>query len=129
MRRLDVREFNFVGYQNTPRFAGGPNERSEEGMEMELAEIERLIDPKTILVTHGPTRGTLDGGHGSTALVDLLQRRPFHVHIHGHIRESFGRSGKHFNAAAGTERRAILIDLSDRSYELVNGSAEPSVVP
>lgn len=30
LHRREFCEFNFVGYQNTPRFMGGPNERSEE---------------------------------------------------------------------------------------------------
>jgi len=112
LQRRKFGEFNFVGYQNTPRFMGGPNERTEQEIEQELSEIESWLDPQTILVTHGPAYGVLNGGHGSTALADLLQRAAFRAHIHGHIHQSFGRSGRHFNVAAGYERRTMLIDLA-----------------
>jgi hypothetical protein len=29
LQRREFGEFSFVGYQNTPRFMGGPNEREE----------------------------------------------------------------------------------------------------
>jgi len=72
LQRREFGEFQFVGYQNTPRFMGGPNERTEQEIEEELSQIEGLLDGQTILVTHGPAFGVLDGGHGSTRLWQIF---------------------------------------------------------
>ena len=108
LQRREIGEYTFVGYQNTPRFMGGPNERTEEKIAQELSQIECWLDRQTLLVTHGPAYGVLDGGHGSKALAGLLKRTSVRAHIHGHSHQSFGRSGSQFNVAAGCVRRAMF---------------------
>jgi len=122
-KRIELRGFNFVGYQCTLPFMGGVNERPEEAIATELSALEPLMDESTVLVTHGPAAGILDstllGPAGSVSLLGLIERRNVRAHIHGHIHGSFGRHGRHFNVAAGRYRRAVIIDLISMIHEVV----------
>ena len=126
--RVDRDGFNFVGYQCTLPFMGGVNERSEEAIASELLPLESLMDERTILVTHSPVAGVLDstllGQAGSVSIRDAIRRRGVRAHIHGHVHESFGRDGRHFNVAAGRQRRAMLIDLNSMIHEVLEGIAQ-----
>lgn len=128
-RRVNYGSSNFVGYQYTLPFMGGVNERSEEQMREDLRSLERDVDGETILVTHGPAYGILDRGildrpAGSRALSELTSRRAFRVHVHGHIHREFGRHGRHFNVASGGQKRAMIIDVSELSHEVLQESGE-----
>jgi uncharacterized protein len=121
-RRLTLGDFHFVGYQYTPPFVGSIHEKVDSEIRADLAEMEPLLDEKTVLVTHGPARRALDGSMavervGSDALSNLLERRTVRAHIHGHVHRAFGRSGNHFNVAAAARRRAMLIDLGNMTHE------------
>jgi Icc-related predicted phosphoesterase len=60
---------------------------------------------------------------GSRSLAGLLQRRAVLAHVHGHIHESFGRQGKHFNVAAAGRRRAVLIELPSLQHAVLHGTS------
>jgi Icc-related predicted phosphoesterase len=95
---------------------GGLFEKPEEEIRNDLLHLFPLVDSKTVLVSHSPAHGVLDLGimdvhAGSESILNLVQSRSVHAHIHGHIHRSFGRSGRHFNVAAGGRRRAMVIDL------------------
>ena len=124
MTRRDLGGFNFVAYQCTLPFMGGVSERSEKEIGQDLLALERLLDDRTVLVTHGPAAGILDstrlGPAGSTSLRDLLLRRQVRAHIHGHIHGSFGRIDHRFNVAAGRQRRAMIIDLATMQHEVLD---------
>lgn len=122
--RLPCRKHNIAGYQYSPPFVGTVFVRPESEIEKDLCSLEPLLDERTILVTHVPAYGTLDvsftGEHvGSVSLAALLERRPVLAHIHGHIHESFGREGNHFNVAAVGQLRAILIDLPSLDHQVL----------
>lgn len=126
-QRLEFGGYRFVGYQYTPPFIGGPHEKPEEEMAKDLQQLEPLVDERTVLISHGPLRGVLDRGFsgervGSRALAAFLDRRPVLAHIHGHIHESFGREGKHFNVASAGRCRAFLIELPSLSHEVIQAS-------
>lgn len=125
--RVDRAGFNFVGYQCTLPFTGGVNEQSEEAIASDLSRLEALMDERTILVTHGPAAGILDstrlGPAGSASIRDAILRRGVRAHIHGHIHGSFGREGRHFNVAAGRQRRAMLIHLDSMLHEVLDVGA------
>jgi len=128
-RRLDLGGVNFVGYQYTLPFMGGVNEKPEAAMEADLAELEPHLDEATILVTHGPAHGVLDRGvldrhAGSVALAELLSRRPFRAHIHGHVHRDFGRHERHFNVASAGRKRAMLIDVRTMKHEVLGGHTQ-----
>ncbi len=115
-KRLAFGSYNFVGYQYSLPFVGGIFEKPESEIEQDVRSLEPLLDEQTVLVTHSPAYGVLDrvygGQHvGSRSLAALLDRKPVLAHIHGHIHESFGRDGNHFNVAAAGQRRAVLLDL------------------
>ena len=129
MIRRDYGGFNFVGYQYTLPFMGGVFEKPEQEIGEDLLQLERLVDDRTVLVTHGPARGILDstrlGPAGSTSLRDLVLRHRIRAHIHGHIHGSFGRIDHRFNVAAGRQGRAMIIDLATMEHEvLVAGSGD-----
>jgi Icc-related predicted phosphoesterase len=120
-KRISIGEFNLVGYQHTLPFMGGINEKPEHEMEKDLAELEPLVDHKTILMTHGPVHGVLDtvasGGHvGSTSLRDFVDRCRPRAHIHGHIHFWFGREGCHFNVSSAGKKRAMIIDAETMEH-------------
>ena len=126
-RRLEHGGYNFVGYQYSLPFVGGIFEKPEGEIEKDLRSLEPLVDAQTILVTHSPAYGILDrtyGGEavGSRSLAALLMRKPPLAHIHGHIHESFGRQGKHFNVASAGRCRAVRIELPSLQHEVVRGT-------
>lgn len=89
--------------------------------EQQLAERWALIpDDTTILMAHGPPRGTLDhtergAGVGSTALRDRLTHLDrLRLHVFGHVHEGRGeevRAGRVF-------ANVSLVDASYRPYTL-----------
>ena len=122
--RLPCGKHSIVGYQYSPPFVGTVFVRPESEIEKDLRGLEPLLDELTVLVTHAPAYGTLDvsfaGEHvGSVSLGALLERRPVLAHIHGHIHESFGRDGNHFNVAAAGQLRAILIELPSLDHQVL----------
>ena len=123
-RRVSFGDFNVVGYQYTLPFMGGINEKPEHEMERDLAELEVLVDQKTVLVTHGPAHGACDkvtiGGHaGSTSLRELVNRRHPRAHIHGHLHYWFGREGCYFDVASAGKKRAMIIDLETMGHRVI----------
>lgn len=127
-QRLELGGYNFVGYQYSLPFVGGIFEKSEAEIEKDVSALEPLLDEKTVLVTHSPAHGILDRTYsgeavGSRSLASLLKRRPVLAHIHGHIHESFGREGKHFNVAAAGRRCAVLIELPSLEHTVLRGTS------
>lgn len=126
-QRLEFGGYGFVGYQSSPPFIGGPHEKPDEEIDKDVSQLEPLLDDHTVFITHAPMYGVLDrtfGGEqvGSRALAALLERRPVLAHIHGHIHESFGRDGNHFNVACAGRRRAFLIELPSLNHEVIQAS-------
>jgi Icc-related predicted phosphoesterase len=125
-RRVEFGGFSFVGYQYSTPLVGSIHEKPEQEIERDLIPLESLLDGSTVFVTHSPAHGFLDrvysGEHvGSHSIASLLQRKPLLGHIHGHIHESFGRDGCHFNVAAAGNRRAMLVQLPSLNHKVVTG--------
>jgi len=125
-KRIEIGDFNFVGYQFTLPFMGGIHEKPEDEIARDLARLEAEVDGTTVLVTHGPVFGVLDrvrgGQHvGSMALRDFVERTAPRAHIHGHIHGEFGREEHHFNVASAGRKRAMVIDLVTMEHEVVGG--------
>lgn len=123
-RRLKYGGYSFVGYQYSPPFIGGIYEKPEAEIAKDLRQLEPLLDVRSVFVTHSPAYGAADridaGNHvGSRSLAVLLDRSPVLVHIHGHIHQSFGREGNHFNVAASGQRRAMVIELPSLESRIV----------
>jgi len=127
-KRLVFGGYGFAGYQYSLPFVGGIHEKPEHEIEKDLRPLEALLDERTVFVTHSPAFGTLDrvygGGHaGSRSLAALLDRKHVLAHIHGHIHESFGRQGRHFNVASAGVRRAVLIELPALNHQVCSGDS------
>ena len=123
-RRVELGNFNFVGYQYSLPWMGGDLEKPDDEIEEDLKAIEGYLDSRTVLVTHSPAYGILDPGAGphkigSQALRALLDKRPVRAHIHGHSHSGFGRDGNHFNVASAYSKRAMLIDLETLEHEVL----------
>ena len=125
-RRVEVGEWNLVGYQQSPPFVGSIHESTEEQIQADLSRLEHLLDSKTVFVTHAPAAGILDTGLlglpvGSPSILRSVQRKRIHAHVHGHIHESFGRDGRHFNVAAAGHSQAVLLDLESLEARVLRG--------
>ena len=125
-RRIEIGEFNFVGYQHTPPFVGDMFVKPDNEIEADLRSLEPLVDARTVLVTHAPAFGSLDlcyeENAGSRSIADFMLRNPVLAHIHGHIHHRFGTGGNHFNVASAATCRAMLIDLPSLRHEVVTYS-------
>ncbi len=123
-KRIEMGEFNFVGYQFTLPFMGGIHEKPEDEIAEDLTRLEADVDGRTVLVTHGPVFGVLDrvrgGQHvGSESLRDFVDRTAPRAHIHGHIHGEFGRDGLHFNVSSAGRKRAMVIDLVTMEHRVI----------
>ena len=124
-RRIDLKDFNFVGYQYSLPFMAGVFEKPETEIKEDIASLANYIDERTVFVTHSPAYGILDIGimevnAGSISLKEVVvQNRPV-AHVHGHIHNCFGIVGCHFNVAAAGIRRAMVIDLEDCSHRVIS---------
>jgi Icc-related predicted phosphoesterase len=125
--RVEVGDYNFVGYQYTPPFAGEAFVKLDDEIATDLLSLEPWADGRTVFVTHTPAFGSLDlcdsGKVGSRAVAEFLRRRPVMAHIHGHIHYRFGIDGNHFNVASAATCRAMLIDLPSLRYEVIRHTA------
>ncbi len=123
-RRLCFGLYGVVGYQYSPPFMGGCHEKPEDEIATDLHQLEPVLEPNTILVTHTPALAYVDqtfSGHhvGSHALAELLDRTNVLCHIHGHIHHSFGRAANHFNVGAGGRKKAMIIEISSLSHSVI----------
>jgi Icc-related predicted phosphoesterase len=123
-RRVEFGRFAFVGYQYSLPFMGGTFEKPEAEIQTDVVHLEALLDAYTVFVSHSPALGILDPGFGgvrigSSSIRELLERRPFRAHIHGHSHAGFGRDGKHFNVASAGSARTILLDLETMHHQVL----------
>ena len=122
-RRIEQDGFSFVGYQYSLPFMGGIYEKEEAGIAADLEGLQDLVDSRTVLVTHAPPRGVHHEESpwpiGSESIAGLIRERCPRVHIHGHTHGHFGRTGIHFDVAAGDAPRGMLIDLEDLTHEVL----------
>ena len=122
--RVELGRFAFAGYQYSLPFMGGTFEKPEAEIQTDLDPLAPLLDAHTVFVSHSPALGILDPGVGqvrigSSSIRELLERRPFRAHIHGHSHAGFGRDGKHFNVASAGSARTMLLDLETMQHEVI----------
>jgi Icc-related predicted phosphoesterase len=123
--KVNLNGYNFVGYRHTTF------EKTEVDQRADMPTIERLIDKKTILVTHSPPWGIMDESAsfdyrkkdavhiGSKPIKDLIMKKPPLLHLFGHVHESFGIRGRFINGSYPTVRRFISIDTSTGKISFV----------
>ena len=105
----------FAGYRWTAM------DRALEDRVQDVRRLRRLVRKRTILVTHSPPAGVLDGsergsdGYGCEALADL-RREPW-LHLVGHVHGSAGRDGITINGGYPERRTFFAIDVESRVVE------------
>jgi Icc-related predicted phosphoesterase len=123
-RKIACGRFTFVGYQYSLPFTGGPFEKPDADIRIDLACLPGPFDAGTVFVSHSPAFGILDPGFGdakigSRSLRKFLQVNPLRAHIHGHSHAGFGRKDSHFNVASAGRARAMIIDLETLQHQLL----------
>jgi len=124
-RRIQLGPYTFVGYQYSLPFMGGTFEKPETGIAADLKALEHLVSADTVFVSHSPAFGVLDPGFdetqiGSHALRELLERRAWRLHVHGHSHAGFGRQGLHLNVASAGRKRAMIVNLQTLEHQVVH---------
>lgn len=124
LKKINYQEYNFVGYQYTNPYVGGPFEKSEKEQEKDIDLLKSLIDSKTIFITHGPQYGILDLTYdkkhvGSKALKRLLEERKPKLHLFGHIHQSAGIYKYSINGAYPNIKKFVRIDLNENKVRYV----------
>jgi Icc-related predicted phosphoesterase len=140
-KRVSFGQFNFVGYQFTTPFVGGLFEKDEAAQAADLLLLARLVDRKTVLVTHGPAHSILDKvrgapywdgrkydlnetnkevSFGGQELKKMLDTHPVWLHLFGHIHQSFGVLGNSVNGAFPHSRKFVEIELETRAVRFID---------
>jgi Icc-related predicted phosphoesterase len=120
-RRIDIGAYNFVGYQYTNPFVGGPFEKTESNQKKDLRRLLKITDTNSILITHGPAYGEIKIASsgaasiqsiGSISLQWFIKKARPKYHLFGHVHYFFGIHGKSINGAYPRFKKFISIDLS-----------------
>jgi Icc-related predicted phosphoesterase len=129
MKRHKHGALNLVGYRWTAM------ERSPGDRAGDATELARLIDAKTILVTHDPPHGILDLGSygfkehtplsneygpiGSPELRAMIDASRPMFHIFGHVHSQFGVEGNCINASYPYQRKFVSLDTDSGKIEFI----------
>ncbi len=114
-RRVDLGPLNLVGYRWTSL------DRSSRDHRRDIRRLSRLVDSHTLLVTHTPPRGVLDGGPsddgtvigwGTEPVARMVSRKKPFLHVFGHVHRTFGRLDRSINASFPWSRRFVDIDTN-----------------
>lgn len=127
-----LNETKLVGFQYVPPTPWNTNnELPEERLAEKLKAVARWVDTNTILVTHGPPHGVLDGlanglHVGSPSLGSLLREKRPLFHVFGHIHEAFGHQSLEDTTCCNVAcqwaegcLRAYLLDTQERSVQSI----------
>ena len=120
-RKLKLGKYNFVGYKWTKLH------RREEDHKIDILKLKILVNRKTILVTHEPAFGILDGSDsndqihlGSEYLLKMIKRKKPILHLFGHTHKQFGIEGKSVNGAYPEIRKFVSIDTETNKIEFID---------
>jgi Icc-related predicted phosphoesterase len=124
LRKVKYLGFVFIGYCYTNPFVGGEFEKLETEQFSDMKSIRSIIEPNTILVTHGPAFGILDkasdGKHiGSKALSVIIEDERIVYHLFGHVHNQVGVNGKYINGSYPKNRGFYEIDTKQNTAILV----------
>jgi Icc-related predicted phosphoesterase len=116
-RFVEYQGWRLAGYRWT-RMDRYPHE-----LEADLPALAALVDDRTILVTHSPPWGVLDGVPGGRfrfGLKTLHRLPPPRLHLFGHVHECPGVEGTSVNGAWPALRRFFSIDPEAAAARLVD---------
>lgn len=112
MKRVEFQDYNLVGYRWTRL------DRPHEFAELDMETLSPLIDSRTILITHSPPYGFLDGveHYGFT----WLRRLPTpYLHLFGHVHNKPGQQFHRINGSWPEQRKFFEIDVERRFHKLI----------
>ena len=113
-RRVELGTLNLVGYRWTSL------DRRPDDHLRDIRRLRRLVDRRTLLVTHAPPRGILDSEvrednvyfqYGSEPIERMVRRRKPLLHVFGHVHSRFGHSDRFINASFPASRQFVDIDI------------------
>lgn len=129
-RRVEVGAVNLVGYRWTNL------DRSESDRIRDVSALRGMIDSSTILITHEPPYGILDGTlgapmrngpisiqnchFGSAHLLNLSQETVPKFHVFGHVHSQFGVHGAFINAAYPHRRAFLGLDVCSSEVTIID---------
>lgn len=120
-KRVKLGKYNFVGYKWTKL------NRYEEDHKIDIKKLKKIVNRKTILVTHEPAFGILDGSDdkdaihlGSKYLKKMIIRKKPKLHLFGHTHRQFGFVGKFINGAYPRSRKFISIDTELNKIKFID---------
>lgn len=108
-RSLDFGGVRLTGYRWT-RMDRYPDELAED-----LPALKAQVDGQTVLLTHSPPYGILDGLPGARfrfGLKGLLEVPEPRVHLFGHVHECAGIEGRRVNGSWPALRRFFAVDAA-----------------
>ncbi len=117
MRRVEVAGRPFAGYRWTTM------DRSPRGRRADARELRRLVDRRTVLVSHSPAARVLDGterGEPGDGCEELRRvgRRAW-LHLVGHVHRSAGTHGHTVNGSWPHLRQFFSIHVDRRTVHMV----------
>ena len=111
LKKVRFKGHSFVGYCHTDF------DKWDKDMAIELEKIKHHIEHRTIFITHAPAYGVLDQRYsdrcstGSRAIAKLVSERKPYLHLHGHVHDEYGCSGRTINGAFIKSRCLFEIDI------------------
>jgi Icc-related predicted phosphoesterase len=118
-------KYNFVGYKWTKL------NRYEEDHKIDIKKLKKLVNRRTILVTHEPAFGILDGSDdkdaihlGSKYLQKMIDRKKPRLHLFGHTHRQFGFVGKFINGAYPRVKKFVSIDTELNKIKFIDNSKD-----
>lgn len=117
LKRIDLEDYNLVGYRWTDP------ERTPEELTEDLERLDSLIDEHTILVSHSPPAGKLDGlaewGNGyGLEILNRLHTEPY-LNLVGHVHSLTGQKDTVINGAWPDCRKVTEINIEARASVLI----------
>ncbi len=97
----------------------------DEGVCEWIVVQSRLLQVDAIVFA-GDLLGVPDGFE---TVEKAMHTRSFLIHIHGHSHSNFGKDGRHFNVASAAQKRAMVIDLEARTYDLLDDRCSRPSLP
>lgn len=117
MRRVEIGGRAFVGYRWTSM------ERRPDEIGADMVELAQLVDRRSILVSHSPPWGILDGerswkAHHGLRELRAMRPKPW-LNLVGHVHGLAGRSGRCVNGSWPMVRKFFEIEVDRRRVRMV----------
>ena len=116
-KRIPIGKYNIIGYKWTLLH------KDVDDQFKDLKELKKIVNKKSILVTHEPPYGILDNKYnleskiihlGSRAILELVKSKKPKIHLFGHVHSMAGKKGKYINGSFPSKLQFFDIQLGFR---------------